>query len=96
MPTTKAKRSAAAKKGAETKKNKGDVPKPFDDLNTAEDSQAVPGHFVEVISGDHKGRYGVLIEEADKDNVIIRTRDENSERLVVKYADLEPSRSGKR
>jgi hypothetical protein len=109
MPTSTkkdeaAKRSEAAKKAARTKAKKakpvekGDAPpKPFDDLHTARDDQATPGHFVEVVSGPQKGRYGVLIgQDQYSDNVIVRTRDADSERILVKYGDLEPSEAGKR
>lgn len=71
-------------------------PDPLDDTNTQEDGQAVVGHFVKVIAGDHEGRYGVLIGDAAGDTVIVRTRDDDSARIVVKYTDLAPALSGER
>lgn len=92
------KKAAATRKKNEAKREKGDAPpKPFDDLHTQEDSQAVPGHFVEVTAGEHKGRYGVLVDtDQYSDNVVVRTRDSSNERLLVAYKDLKPAEAGRR
>lgn len=98
MPATKKTRKAPAKKQSAPKPKapKGDVPDPFTDLTTGEDSQSVPGHFVDVTGGEHEGRYGVLIGKADDDKVIIRTRDDDSIRIVVAYKDTKPAEAGRR
>jgi hypothetical protein len=52
------------------------------------------GHFVRVVSGCEAGRYGVLIETISTtpaglpDDVLIKTRDDDSMLLPVKYSDL--------
>lgn len=86
----------ASTKSAPKKKAAPKVPSPFDDLNTAEDEQAVPGHFVEAVSGPHEGRYGVLVEQAGPSTVIVRTRDADNELINVAYGDLRPAESGRR
>lgn len=66
------------------------------------EDQAGIGRFGRVTKGEHAGRYGVLEQAAgiDKDGfpttVIFRTRDDNSERLVVNYDDIEPALAGGR
>lgn len=60
------------------------------------DGEPVLGHFVDVTGGEHKGRYGVFESLSADGTAVIRSRDEGSERLVVKYSDLAASRSGKR
>jgi hypothetical protein len=79
-----------------TKSKQEKRPEPFDDLHTAEDEQAVPGHFADVISGPHEGRYGVILDATGKDEVILRTRDAAGEHLTVAYSDLRPASSGRR
>ena len=66
------------------------------------DDQAIIGHFVEVTGGKEKGAYGVAIEVTDADKngepelVVVRTRDNDSRRIEVKYEDLVPASSGRR
>jgi hypothetical protein len=96
---TKKERSEAAKKAAKTRaenKERGDKPEILDDLHTQADDMASMGQFVEVTKGPHKGRYGVVIEDAAGENVVIRTRDESSDRLLVPYEALRPAEAGKR
>lgn len=59
--------------------------------------------FADVISGEHKGRYGAVVEIASRDkdtglpdSFVLRTRDDNDERLVVSAEDLRPAIAGKR
>lgn len=60
------------------------------------------GHFVRVVGGECIGRYGVLEQtittDADgaPDDVLIRTRDEDSMLLPVKYGDLVAAQAGGR
>lgn len=88
-----AKKSTGAAKTAKEKVKKPDV---LDDLHTQEYDHATPGHFVDVVSGPHEGRYGVLVENAEGENVVVRTRDASSERILVKYGDLRPAPPGGR
>jgi len=60
------------------------------------DDAPVLGHFVEIVSGEHKGRYGVFIEATSNGVAVVRTRDSASERLSVKVSDLQPAPAGKR
>ena len=88
-------RSEAAKKGAKTRAENAEKADqvPSDPLD---DSEAKVGGFVDVVDGEHQGRYGVLIEAPDKDHCIVRTRDAATERLVVSYDQLRPAEAGKR
>jgi hypothetical protein len=66
------------------------------------DADALTGHFVTVIGGEHEGVYGVLdfISAVDKDGKplegIVVTRDENAMRIVVPYDQLRRSVAGRR
>ena len=82
-----------AKKETRKASNKKADPVPTD---PQEDSEAKVGAFVDIVDGEHKGRYGVLEEAPDQDHCIVRTRDAASERLVVKYDELRPAEAGKR
>ncbi len=58
---------------------------------------AVLGHFVSVTGGEHEGRYGVFIEVSeDGKTAVVRTRDSDSERLLVPVKDLRPAQAGLR
>lgn len=61
-----------------------------------DDSQATVGAFVDVVEGEHEGRYGVLVEAHSLDTAIVRTRDAASERIVTKYSELRPAEAGRR
>lgn len=64
--------------------------------------EPLTGHFVRVCDGDNAGRYGVYEENATVDDtgypltVILTTRDDRHERLVVPFDDLEPAEAGAR
>lgn len=67
------------------------------------DGDVLHGHFCRVIAGEHEGRYGVLEQTASFDEktqrpltVIVRTRDEHDERIVVSYSNLTPAEPGGR
>ena len=85
------KTKSPTKRAAKTK-----VPAPFDDLHTQADDQAVPNQFVEITEGPHKGTYGVLVGQASETDVIVRSRDADSARIVVPYKSVKPSEPGKR
>jgi transcription elongation factor len=61
------------------------------------DDEPVLGHFVEVVSGEYKGRYGVF-EEVDRSGrgAVVRTRDDDSARIVCDIGDLVPAEAGRR
>lgn len=60
------------------------------------------GHYAEVVSGEHEGRYGVVhsVTDTDKDggpkSVVFVTRDQDHARLVVDYSDLKAALPGRR
>lgn len=60
------------------------------------DGEPVLGHFVEVTGGEHEGRYGIFDSLSADGTAVVTSRDEHSERIVVKFSDLVASRSGKR
>lgn len=70
------------------------VPATINDVR--EDEAAVLGHFVDVVTGPHKGRYGVFMEAGSNGTAVIRTRDDASERLSLKVSDLRPAKAGRR
>ncbi len=59
------------------------------------DDDAVLGHFVDVVSGPEKGAYGVFIE-AQGDDAVVRTRDDDSRRFTTPIKNLVPAESGRR
>lgn len=85
---------AAPKKSV--KKKVALTPAPFNDLNTQADEQVSPGDYVDVVAGPHKGRYGAILDTAGVRNLIVRTRDEHGERIVVAYEDCRPAQAGRR
>lgn len=64
-------------------------------LTAAPDTTRFTGQFVEVVSGKHKGLKGAIIqathmdENGVDDEGILRTRDDDTQRVVVDYKDLE-------
>lgn len=57
----------------------------------------VLGQFVRAVSGAHKGRYGVFHSLAPNGkDAVIRTRDNRTDLLSVKVADLRPAEAGLR
>lgn len=67
-------------------------------------AQPLQGHFVTVTDGEHKGRYGVYVDNGEWDEktgqpktIIVSANDDNQgERLVVKYGDAVRDVAGKR
>jgi hypothetical protein len=63
--------------------------------SAAPDTTRFTGQFVKVVSGEHKGLQGAILRATrmDKDGVddqgVLRTRDDDSQRVVVDYKDLE-------
>lgn len=85
-----------------TKKKAEDAPQaPDATVRSTNDTRgvhdAVEGHFVDVVDGPHKGRYGVLLTvgENPKESTV-RTRDEYTDLISVDYADLRPAKAGRR
>lgn len=73
-----------------------------DQMARRDASEALQGHFANVVDGEHKGRYGVYDDNAELDDngrpvtIIIETRDDATERIVVKYEDAKLARAGGR
>ena len=87
-----------------TKKNTEPVERLVDEKNpgrfindTRGPTAPVLGHFVDVVDGEHKGRYGVLqtVDPEEKWGVV-RTRDNNTDLLNVELKDLRPAQAGRR
>jgi hypothetical protein len=68
----------------------------FDDLSTQADDQVSPNSFAEAVSGPHEGRYGSVEGLNNEGDVILRTRDDLSERILVAPEDLRPAQAGRR
>lgn len=71
-----------------------------DGTNRRSDDDALVGHFVDVVAGEHKGRFGAFervlkhdVETGYPAQALIRTRDEFNQLLAVAYKDLRPSSS---
>jgi hypothetical protein len=71
-------------------------------LTSAPDTTQFTGQFVKVVSGKHKGLEGAIISatKRDKDGVdkqgVLRTRDDDTQRVIVDYKDLELVPAGRR
>lgn len=69
--------------------------------NVPNDPAHFVGLFARVAKGDEQGAYGVVTEVAERDEnliptkVIMRTRDDDSRRIEVNYADLEAAQAGR-
>lgn len=67
-----------------------------------EDDVPLQGHFVEVVSGEHEGRYGVFESVGSTTaagyptTIVVVTRDDDSERLVLRIEDCRPAVAGGR
>lgn len=59
------------------------------------DDEAVEGHFVDVVSGDHEGKYGVFLY-AEGDTAVVKARDDLSDTFTTKITDLRPALAGRR
>lgn len=54
-------------------------------------------HFVDVVSGEHEGRYGVFTWVSDDEKYgVVRTRDARTDLLNVEVKDLRPALAGRR
>lgn len=101
--TTKAKAETASSAGPKKKEAvhpavaAAPTPVPAQINDTREDDAPVLGHFVEVIGGKYEGRYGVFETlNYDEKTAVVRSRDAESERLVIKLSDLRPALPGRR
>lgn len=54
------------------------------------------GNFLEVVKGPHDGRYGIYLSDGDPPNIVVRTRDDNDECLLVDINDTRPTTAGRR
>jgi hypothetical protein len=67
-----------------------------------DDNDVLSGHFCDVVDGPYAGRYGVLEStgtlgiDGYPDEVVVLTRDADAENILVSYADIRPSASGRR
>ena len=98
MATQKKKTASTQKKASTAKKSRKAAKVEVSEAlpTQPDDDQATVGAFVDVVSGDHEGRYGVLVEAHSLDRAIVRTRDANNELLVTAYSDLRPAEAGRR
>lgn len=71
----------------------GAVPSTINDVRA--DDEPVLGHFVEIVKGENKGRYGVF-EEVFGDTGVVRTRDADMLRLTCPLSDMVPALAGRR
>jgi hypothetical protein len=103
-PRKKAAQKASSRppvqKATESADNKRDLdaaptPVPPGINDVRDDSAAVLGHFVDVVGGEHEGRYGVF-EVVEGKNAIVRTRDNDSALITCKISDLVPAEAGRR
>jgi hypothetical protein len=65
------------------------------------DDDVLSGEFCRVVHGPHTGRYGVFAEVAEVDNgwpslVVVKTRDDQDEPILVPYGFIRPDVPGKR
>lgn len=61
------------------------------------DEDAILGHFVNVVSGEHEGRYGVFVDvAADGETAIVRSRDADNDVFSTAISDLRPAKAGLR
>jgi hypothetical protein len=72
-----------------------DKPYPLTDMNAPIGGLYI-GVYARVVSGEHKGKYGVIYEDTPGKEVLFRTRDENHEEIAVDYKDLRPALAGGR
>jgi hypothetical protein len=74
-----------------------------DSVTAVDKGAATIGNFGRIVKGEHSGRYGVVEEGLDPDpktgyprKVRFRTRDDESEYLVVPYSDVRRAVAGGR
>jgi hypothetical protein len=84
-------------------KKKTQAPKPVDhpENRTVDSADGdLPAVEVKVKTDDatvtHAGKYGTADGVDHDGKVIVNTRDENTERIVVDYTDLRPAQAGRR
>ena len=60
-------------------------------------SAPVLGHFVDVVGGEHEGRYGTFWNISDDEKwAVVRTRDNDTDLINVKVTDLQRADAGRR
>lgn len=96
----KAQKKASKKKEAPKKpvEHVTDPKHPGRFINDARGPAApILGHFVDVVGGEHKGRYGVFTTVDDKEEWgVVRSRDEFTDLLNVKVSDMRRAHAGRR
>lgn len=61
------------------------------------DVDGIAGQFVDVVDGEHRGRFGHYVNTVSRDEdgvpetILIRTRDARNELLEVAYSEVRPS-----
>src|ERR1035437_4268528 len=113
-PTREMTPSGSSKSEAEHRRKAADEehganPKPTPELqsqpvrvdgrNRRNANDGLEGHFVDVVDGEHKGRFGAFTEVAEREKdgypktILVRTRDEFNELLTVAYEHVRHSQS---
>lgn len=89
---------AAPPAGDETPSASAAVPVVVDNRTRRDDNDALLGSFVDVVSGEHQGRFGAYVADIENDAstgypalVLVRTRDADNLLIEVLYQDIRPS-----
>ena len=89
--------SEAEAEPAESKTPKA-LPVTVNNYTRRHGDEQVLGGWVDVVGGDHAGKYGAYIQDVTNDptdgypeTVLVRTRDADNELIEVNYADTRPS-----
>lgn len=72
----------------------GPIPAGLND--TRADDAPILGHFVDVVSGEYKGTYGVFLEATADGDAVVRSRDAEAQRLTTPISSLVAADAGKR
>lgn len=72
----------------------GPVPAGLNDRRA--DDAPVLGQFVDVVSGEYKGTYGVFLEATADGDAVVRSRDAEAQRLTTPISSLVAADAGKR
>lgn len=73
------------------------TPVRVDNRSRRDDNDALEGHFVKIIDGEHAGRVGTFDQVVDREDdgypktILVISRDEKNEILQVPYEDARPT-----